>query len=171
MIYNPDRHHRRSIRLRGYDYTQEGAYYITLCTQNRARLFGTVRDGRMVLSEAGKIVEREWLRTLLVRPNVDLDAFVVMPDHLHAILLILRQVSGEHPSEPGVLRSASQSLGAIVRGFKAAVTQQLRVARDDQALVVWQRNYYEHIVRGEADLARIRRYIEANPARWSKPDP
>jgi REP element-mobilizing transposase RayT len=91
-----------------------------------------------------------------------------MPDHLHAVLLIVRRMNGEFAPQRGALRSASQTLGAIVRGFKAAVTQQLRVAHSDPALLVWQRNYYEHIVRGDADLDRIRRYIEANPARWGK---
>ena len=164
--YDPDRHRRRSLRLRGYDYSQAGAYFVTICVQGRALLFGAVRDATMVLSDVGRIAEQEWLRTPLARPNVDLDAFVVMPDHLHAILLIERRADAALAAQPGALRSPSQTVGAIIRGFKAAVTQQIRAARRDPELVVWQRNYHERIIRDEDALNRIRQYIEENPAHW-----
>ena len=155
--------HRHSIRLPGYNYAQDGAYYITLCTSQRARLFGQVVDRQIALSALGCAAEQEWLRTPYVRPNVCLDAFVIMPDHVHAIAVILQ---GADIAATGGFRSPSHTLGAIVRGFKAAVTRQANMMANTSGLSVWQRNYYEHSVRDEADLNRIRRYIAANPSRW-----
>jgi putative transposase len=156
---------RRSIRLQKYDYAQDGAYYITLCTVGRAKLFGQIVDGQLALSALGRAAEQEWLRTPCVRPNVCLDAFVIMPDHIHAIAVILQCADG---TRAGGFRSPSHTLGALVRGFKAAVTRQANVIANTGGLSVWQRNYYEHIVRDEADLERIRRYIAANPSRWKR---
>lgn len=159
-----DRHRRRSMRLPGYDYAEVGAYYVTLCTQERARLFGRVRGGVVEPSEAGRIAERELLRTADTRPNTQIDAYLVMPDHVHVVFVIAwRDISA--PQQAGVFRSPSRTLGAIVRGYKGAVTSQVNSLRGTTA-AVWQRNYYEHIVRSDADLDRIRRYIAANPARW-----
>lgn len=168
MPYDPARHHRRSIRLRGYDYAQAGAYFITLVTQDRRRLFGRVAGGALALSEAGRIAEQEWLRTPLVRPNVDLDAFVVMPDHMHMILAIERRAERAGQPRQGAFRSPSETVGAIVRGFKGAVVRQIRALQAAPDLKVWQRDYYERIIRDEAALQNIRRYIEQNPARWQE---
>ena len=160
MSYNPNRHRRRSIRLQGYDYAQAGAYFITLCTQGRAHLFGRVVNGTVELTDIGCIVAEEWERTPAVRPNVELDAFVVMPDHMHGILLIThRDDEASAPLATSALRSPKRTIGAIVRGFKGAVVR--RAGRP-----IWQRDYYEHIIRNEAALDRIRKYIIANPARW-----
>jgi putative transposase len=159
MIYD-----RRSIRLPGYDYAQIGAYYITLCTHNRAWLFGHVADGSMVLSEAGRIAERALLQTPDVRPNILLDAFVVMPNHVHVIFVITYRDAAA-PQGAATFGSPARTVGAIVRGYKGAVTSQINKLYGSERLI-WQRNYYEHIVRNDADLNRIRRYIEANPARW-----
>ena len=156
-------HQRHSIRLPGYDYAQGGAYYITLCTSQRAQLFGHITDGRIVFSDLGHAAEQEWLQTPRIRPNVCLDAFVVMPDHFHAIVVITERA--EVAASSG-FRSPSHTLGAIVRGFKAAVTRQANALTGTTGRIVWQRNYYEHIVRDAADLDRIRRYIAANPSRW-----
>jgi REP element-mobilizing transposase RayT len=162
VSYNPDRHHRRSIRLRGYDYAQAGAYFITLCAQGRDRLFGRVVGGAVELTEIGRIVAEEWEYTPALRPNVELDAYVVMPDHMHGILVITQRDEGAAaPQAAGELRSPARTVGAIVRGFKGAVVR--RVGRP-----IWQRDFYEHIIRSEAALDRIRRYIEANPARWEE---
>ena len=166
MSYNPDRHHRRSIRLPGYDYAQVGAYYLTLCTHGRGWLFGRVVDGVMGLSEAGRIAEREMLQTPDVRPNVQIDAYVVMPNHVHVILIISYR-DAEAPKAAATFRSPARTVGAIVRGYKGAVTSQVNKLRGTDE-PVWQRDYYEHIVRNDADLKRVRRYIEANPARWSQ---
>ena len=165
MSYDPNHHHRRSIRLPGYDYAQVGAYYLTLCTHGRGWLFGRVVDRTMALSEAGRIAERELLRTPDVRPNVEIDAYVVMPNHVHVILIISCRDAGA-PQAAATFRSPARTVGAIVRGYKGAVTSQVNKLRGADE-PVWQRDYYEHIVRDDADLNRIRRYIEANPARWS----
>jgi putative transposase len=158
-------HQRHSIRLPGYDYAQGGTYYVTICTSQRARLFGHIVDGRMTLSDLGHVAEQEWLQTPHIRPNVCLDAFVVMPDHFHAIVVITDRA--EVTATSG-FRSPSHTLGAIVRGFKAAVTKQANTISVTSGLIVWQRNYYEHIVCDDADLDRIRRYIAANPLRWKR---
>ena len=160
MSYDPNRHHRRSIRLQGYDYAQAGAYFITLCAQGRAHLFGRVMGGAVELSDIGQIVAEEWERTPAVRSNVELDAYVVMPDHMHGILVIThRDDEADAPPATSALRSPKRTIGAIVRGFKAAVVR--RAGRP-----IWQRDYYEHIIRSEAALDRIRKYIIANPDRW-----
>jgi REP element-mobilizing transposase RayT len=162
VSYDPDRHHRRSIRLQGYDYAQAGANFITLCTQNRARLFGHVLCGAVELTDIGRIVAEEWERTPAVRPNVELDAFVIMPDHIHGILVITHRDEGAvQPESIARLRSPAHTIGAIVRGFKGAIVRR-------SGIEIWQRNYHEHIIRNEAALARIRRYIVANPARWEE---
>lgn len=88
MRYDPDKHHRRSIRLHGYDYAQAGAYFVTICTQNRECLFGDIEDGEMRLNDYGRVVEEEWLRTATIRREVELDAFIVMPNHVHGIIVI-----------------------------------------------------------------------------------
>ena len=156
---------RHSIRLPGYDYAQGGTYYVTLCTNQRAHLFGLIVDERMTFSNLGHVVEQEWLHTPHIRPNICLDAFVVMPDHFHAVVMITERA--EVATASG-FRSPSHTLGAIIRGFKAAVTRQANTVTGTTGLILWQRNYYEHIVRDDADLDRIRRYISANPSRWNR---
>ena len=169
MGYNPKIHHRRSIRLPGFDYAQPGEYFITLCSYNRLSFFGIVREGVVDLNWIGKTVEKEWTKTSQIRSNVELDAFVVMPDHFHAILRIcgrggtLRQ--GEWRFAPTMstpFRSPSKTVGSIVRGFKSATTKRVNLERGSPGLPLWQRNYYEHIIRDEADLVRIRDYIRFN---------
>ena len=161
MSYDPDRHHRHSTRLRGYDYAQVGAYFLTLCTEGHAQLFGRVANGAVALTEIGGIVTEEWERTPAVRPNVELDAFIVMPDHLHGIVVIIDRDDQALVTTPTALRSPAQTVGAIVRGFKAAVVRRVGAP-------IWLRNYYEHIIRSDADLDRIRQYIATNPARWEE---
>jgi REP element-mobilizing transposase RayT len=188
MKYDPEKHHRRSIRLKGYDYSQAGFYFVTIVTHNRACLFGEIVDGAMHLNKAGKIARQEWL-LLAKRFNVRLDAFVVMPNHIHAILVILdREIKPTQAGATLVFRqnlSASSaalptitsydaggsplhrpagpapgSLGAIIGQFKSRVTKRL-------GCPVWHRGYYEHIIRDDDSLDRIRMYIEANPINWA----
>ena len=168
----PPHRRRRSIRVAGYDYARPGAYFVTICTHDRAPLFGAVVEGRMRLNEAGRVVVRCWRAIPDHFPAVRLDAFVIMPDHLHGLLWIASPegegcLSGppEAGAEPRPFRSPSRTVGSIVRGFKIGVTTWMRAHRD--VWDVWQRNYYEHIVRDEEDLARIRRYIAENPMRWA----
>jgi putative transposase len=167
MPYDPERHHRRSIRLPAYDYTRPGMYALTICTHARLPLFGRLDRGHVVLSAAGQVASDEWQRTSEVRPSIALDAFVVMPNHIHAIVIIVEratEASAPQHSAHGRPRVAPRSLGAIIQGYKAAVTGQLRAAGWCPG-PVWQRNYYESILRTEEDLAQMRRYIADNPRR------
>jgi putative transposase len=163
MKYNPEIHHRRSIRLRGYDYSQAGAYFVTICTQNRECLFGDMMDGEMLLNDAGNIVHQCWDDIPNHFPHVDLDEFGVMPNHVHGIIMIVDSPSvGAKNFSP--LPGTSKTIGSIVRGFKIGVTKWMR----NNTLIhdVWQRNYWEHIVRDESELNRIREYIRNNPVQW-----
>jgi putative transposase len=174
MNYNPEKHNRQSIRLKQYDYASEGMYFITICSYQKQHLFGEVVDNAMILSDMGKIVRDEWLKTPTLRPNVSLGEYVVMPNHLHLLLCIeLRKETREQQgSRKGVLqyaptiRSPSQTIGAIIRGYKGATTKQINILRETPQTPVWQPNYYEHIVRSEKDCNRIREYIQYNPQNW-----
>jgi len=173
MAFDPAIHHRRSIRLQGHDYAGGGIYYVTLVTEGWRRLFGGVINGRMVLSDAGRIVQDEWVRSARIREEIALDEWVVMPDHFHAVVAIRsrgdRQVARMRREEgdlPVARTLAGRSLGALIAGFKGAVGKRINELRGTPGVGVWHRNYYEHVVRDEADLVRIRRYIRANPANY-----
>jgi REP element-mobilizing transposase RayT len=239
--FNPLIHHRRSIRLKGYDYSQAGLYFITICCQDRRCLFGEIIDGKMILNEYGQIAYDEWVKTPEIRKNVELGEFIIMPNHIHGIIRLFRrgeshspeiineshsplingsqstgeshspqrspeiingiqstdeshspqrspeiingiqstgeshsplrspeiingiQSTGESHSPP---RSPSQTIGAIVRGYKSSVTKQLNAL--NFGCSVWQRNYYEHIIRDEQSYKRISEYIINNPNKWSE---
>ena len=154
---------RRSIRLQGYDYSQAGAYFVTLCTQNRECLFGEIVNGEMRLNEAGRVVADEWINTAEIRDEIELDEWVVMPNHFHGILVITvgrgdRRVAPTGPQP--------RSIGAVMAGFKSAATKRINELRQTPGMKLWQRNYWEHIVRNEPELNRIREYIHNNPAQW-----
>ncbi len=170
--------HRRSIRLHGWDYASHGAYFVTLVTYRRDVLFGDVIDGAVALSVYGRIAAEEWMRTAEVRSNVEIDAFVVMPNHVHGVVWITGpDVAGRpddgarHRLAPsgggGGAGVAAGSLGAIVGGYKSVVARRINGLRGTPGEPVWQRNYYERIVRNERELVAIRRYIEENPANWA----
>ncbi|HEX9728709.1 MAG TPA: transposase [Gemmatimonadales bacterium] len=182
--YRHNDHRRRSIRLSGYDYARPGAYFVTACTQNRTCLFGDVVAGEMRLNDVGQVATQCWLAIPDHFPNVTLDSFVIMPNHVHGIIWIVGAVGAVgaenfpplqpppqpplQPPRPGpsTFRSPSKTVGSIIRGFKIGVTKWVRA--NTHLRDVWQRNYYEHIIRDEAALRRIRRYIEHNPARWTE---
>ena len=180
MPYDPKKHHRRSIRLRGYDYTQPGAYFLTICTHRCGHLFGRVVDGEMVLNVFGEIVREEWFRSAEIRAEIELfpDEFVVMPNHIHGIVWIVETDDGgahghgatghvgAHGRSPRPRGPAPRSLGSFVAGFKSAVTKRINAHRGTPGARVWQRNYYEHIIRTQRALNAIRRYILYNPWRW-----
>jgi putative transposase len=190
MRYDSERHHRRSIRLKGYDYRQVGGYFITLVTQDRACLFGEVVDGEMRMNEYGQIAWEEWFRSAEIRREIRLypDEFVVMPNHIHGIVWIVEPHVGatgpsplpnhSSPNQPPPLPNglflpsshprgpARQSLSSFIGGYKSAVTKQINALRGAPGAPVWQRNYYEHIIRNEDDLEAIRYYILTNPSRW-----
>ena len=167
---------RRSIRLKSYDYTSPGAYFVTVCAYRMQCLFATVEVGAVKLSEVGRIVEEEWLRTAKVRQGVELDTFVVMPNHVHGILLIEGWAStgttewATHRVAP-TRRSAGPVAGsvpAIVGQFKSAAARRINALRGTPWAHVWQRNYYEHVIRSEIELNRVREYIAGNPLLWSE---
>lgn len=176
MNYNPDIHHRpfdtahgrRSIRLKDYDYSQSGAYFVTVCTQNRECLFGEITDGEMVLNEFGKIVADEWIKTGEIRDEIELDAWVVMPNHFHGIVIICRGDRPVAPTPAALPGPRPKSIGSLMSGFKSAVTKRINEIRNTPGISVWQRNYYEHIIRNEKSLENIRNYIIYNPAQWEE---
>ena len=168
----PDRH-RRSIRLQDYDYTQAGAYFVTTCTFQRAHLFGTVIDGTMLLNDTGVLVQHEWAQTAMLRDYVELDAFVVMPNHFHGIIVITEDLQGMRPHAPTTdparrqfAKPIAKSLSSMIAAFKAGLPRALKLRSGSIERPIWHRNFYEHIIRSEAELNRIRDYIEHNPARW-----
>jgi putative transposase len=173
MKHSPDVHRHRSIRLPGYDYTLPGAYFITICTNEKRCLFGEVIEGDMRLNAYGQIVQEEWLKTGTLRPNIELDVFSIMPNHVHGIIVlhdnrrvIARYDSTEHrPSYLGHLPPSS--LPSITRAFKSAVTRRINEIRNILGLAIWQRGYYEHIIRNEVDLNATREYIQNNPGKWA----
>jgi REP element-mobilizing transposase RayT len=162
--------------LKGYDYSQEGAYFITICTQDRVCLFGDIVDGKMRLNDKGQHVEKCWHEILVHFPNVELDEFVIMPNHVHGILVIDDIVgaknfsplqlmpSRSNPVPAQTPRGTSKTIGSIIRGFKIGVTKWFR--QNTPVYTVWQRNYYEHIIRNEETLHCSREYVINNPAQW-----
>jgi len=128
--YNPDKQHRRSIRLQRYDYSQQGIYFVTLCTHNRECLFGEILDGEMRLNEFGKLTQQCWLEISDHFPHVQLDEFAIMPNHIHGIIILNDIVPG--------------SIGSIIRGFKIGVTKGFKILNphNTDIYAVWQRNYY-----------------------------
>jgi putative transposase len=164
--YNPRRHHRRSIRRKGYDYAQAGLYFITICCQDRACLFGEIENGQMLLNDAGKMVETEWLKLPERFPNTALHEYVVMPNHFHAILEIT-------PAPTGTDTPKNKTVGEMVGAFQSIVTvEYIRGVKN----AGWepfngkllQRNYWEHIIRDQAACRRIAEYIRANPEKWEE---
>lgn len=174
MPYNPDIHHRRSMRLQGYDYRQSGAYFVTICVHSRICLFGNVMAGKMQLNLYGAIAEEEWLRTPVLRPYIELDEYIIMPNHFHGILVITdtggaqRAAPLRTPPEKPIPFVAPGSLGAVMRAFKSAATKRINELRETPGNPIWQRGYYEDVVRNEKHLDHIRQYIQANPARWGE---
>ena len=177
MICDPAIHYRRSIRLRGYDYSQTGAYFVSICTQNRQCLFGQIFDGIMRLNDAGGIAQQCWNEIPIHFPHLELDEFVIMPNHVHGIVVITDSAVGaknfsplQPPLQPPPQRTTQQpcgtskTIGSIVRGFKIGVTKWMR--QNTNFHDIWQRNYWEHIVRDESELNRIRQYIHNNPTQW-----
>lgn len=169
-MISPTRKPFRSVRLRGYDYTIGGAYFITICTHNRQNLFGEIEKEVVVLNGNGHIAVEEWLKTAVLRPNVILDEFIVMPNHVHGIVILnsersstARRATTEIFGKPVV-----NSIPTIVRAYKSAVTKQINDLRGTGAFPIWQRNYYEHVIRGEDDLNKVREYVRYNPSKWAE---
>ncbi len=156
MPYNKAIHNRQSIRLSGFDYSQEGSYFITICTQNRKPLFGEILNEKMALNQVGNIIKKEWMKIPSRFHGVNLDAFVVMPNHIHGIILILRPIPG-------------QTIGNIIGAFKSiSANEYIKLLKKNTLAVekLWQRNFYEHVSRDDEDYFRIIEYINNNPENW-----
>jgi putative transposase len=177
MKFNPDIHHRRSIRLKGYDYSQAGAYFVTICTYDRECLFGDIVDGKMRMKQFGHIVAAEWIRTAELRPEIELGEFVVMPNHFHGILIFkekivsnavgaIHELPSSHMPLPILQLRRKMALPKIIGRFKMITAKRINIDRDTPGVPMWQRNYHEHIIRNEADYNRIAEYVIANPQRW-----
>jgi REP element-mobilizing transposase RayT len=172
MAVASSRGRRRSIRLRGHDYTRPGAYFLTIVTRGRACLFGEVTDGEMRLNRLGEIVEEEWFKCAVLRPYVALrdEEAVIMPNHIHAVMWIEPENVGARrrraPTTEGFGAPAVASVPTIVRAFKSATTRRINTQHGTPGAPLWQRNYYEHVIRGDDQLAKTRRYIATNPLQW-----
>jgi REP element-mobilizing transposase RayT len=167
MEYSHKLHGRRSIRLKEYDYSSPGAYFVTICTYNRKCFFGNVRDVRLILSAVGRKAKTFFREIPEHFENITLDEYVVMPNHLHGIIVI--QNVGVQNFEPLQRHNAFQhlvpkSLGSVIRTYKSMLTRWCRI--NGHRYFKWQRNYYEHIIRDEDDLNKIREYIQNNPLEW-----
>ncbi|MEN6336146.1 MAG: transposase [Phycisphaerales bacterium] len=195
MAYDPDIHHRRSIRLADYDYSREGAYFVTVCTEGHLCLLGEIVDGAMRLNELGRIVQTAWDELSRHYPGVEADAFIIMPNHVHAIIVLsvgagpracplsvsplsACPTDGDVNPEKGQPRGVAPtnpsrlSLSDVVHRFKSLTTNRYAegVRHHDWSPFpgrLWQRNYYEHIIRNDVALSRILQYIADNPARWA----
>ena len=186
MTFDPEKHHRRSIRLRNHDYSQPGAYFVTICTYQKQSWFGEIKNGQIYLNQLGKIVADEWLKTCKIRPNFKLDEWVIMPNHFHGIVII-NDYSGDDQSlgardapldlgardapldlgaRDAPLQQKPNSLSSCIAGFKSAVTKRINLLRQNTDTPIWQRNYYESILRDEKYLAVVREYIINNPKNW-----
>jgi putative transposase len=175
MIYDPTIHHRHSIRLQGYDYSLEGAYYVTVCTRNRRCLFGNIIGKEMKLNDAGEMIRSVWLDLPGRFPSISLDEFIIMPNHIHAVFVILptgiqKEESLGHLCGPpnGILPG---TVGRIIQAFKSITTDEYINGVKRQGWVpfkrkLWQRNYWDHIIRDEEDYIRVCEYIHANPPCW-----
>lgn len=183
MTYNPNIHHRRSIRLKEHDYSQVGLYFVTICCDGRKHRFGRVEDGEMLMNEYGTIAHNEWLDLAERFESVDMDVFQIMPNHIHGIMAIvvgapLADAPGTDIADacigapPAPIRAPARgapTVGDIVGAYKSLVANGcLKIYKSNGQMMgkLWQRNYWEHIVRNEQELFRIRQYIENNPMKW-----
>ena len=180
MNFNPDIHRRRSIRLKGHDYSRSGAYFVAVRLQNRGCVFGNILDTEMILNDAGRMVQSVWEELPVHYPGIQIDSFVIMPNHVHGIIVLteptqcrgesrIRPHQGDHKDRPyGTLAG---TIGRIMQGFKSITTRKYIIGIRDNGWPpfhkrLWQRNYYEHVIRDDPEMDRIREYIVANPSQW-----
>ncbi len=179
MKYNPQIHHRRSIRLKGYDYSQAGAYFITICCQDMVCRFGKIENGEMLLNEHGAIAYNEWCGLTNRFPNIALDVFQIMPNHIHGVILVGATLAVAQNDLGATVKVAQNDLGAtvkvaptvgdIVGAYKSLVSNRclnLFKMNNETMGKLWQRNYYEHIIRNEQSYLNISYYIINNPTNW-----
>ncbi|MBD2199806.1 transposase [Calothrix anomala FACHB-343] len=177
MPYDPQKHHRRSIRLKGYNYTQTGAYFITICTKGRQCLFGNVVQGEMQLNTLGYIAFNCWQTIPDHFPHIALDTFIIMPNHVHGILIIIdNSVGGLHcyPFNQNIEYNIGKfgkplpgSISTVIGSYKSVVSKRINIIWQTHSQSIWQRNFYELIGREEKSINNIREYIVNNPRRWA----
>jgi putative transposase len=175
---NTDIFKRRSIRLKGWDYSSSGLYFITVCTQNRGCVLGKIAKGELELNESGYFVAQCWRDIPKHFPHAELDEFIVMPNHVHGIIAIFdsvgaynhtpRQMETNNHLPSLSMRSPCKTIGSMIRGFKIGCSKCFD--KNTDMSIIWQRNYYEHIIRNEAELTNTRQYIRENPATWLEDD-
>ena len=163
---------RKQLRLRHFDYGNPGAYYITICTHERKRFLSRIENECVHLTNFGKIVNEELLKTVEMREYLLVDAFVIMPNHLHAILFFhdraAAPLSADHDTGARSFGGSQRhSLSSVIANFKAAATNRIRKETGKKEAIIWQKGFYEHIIRDEKDPLRIRDYILSNPLNWS----
>ena len=181
--FDPNKHHRHSVRLKRHDYSDASCYFITICTYHRLPIFGKIVNNEMQLNDYGNIAELCWLAIPKHFPHVSLSEFVVMPNHVHGILRVLKDSTASEGQEAKVARDDRSgprksmhkrefgkpvpgSLATIMRSFKSATTKRINILREAPGTPVWQRNYHEHVIRDDASLGKIQDYVENNPRSW-----
>ncbi|MGA9398353.1 MAG: transposase [Anaerolineaceae bacterium] len=172
-------YHRRSIRLPDWDYRQ-GAYSVTIVTKDRENLFGEIAGDMVNLSKVGKIIRNEWLRLEKRFFHIHLDKYIVMPNHVHGIIVFRGRGMAEsienidksverHAPAKGIFgKPVPGNLATIIRSFKSSTTLRVNLMNGTPGMPVWQRNYYEHIIREERDWQAISDYIDSNPEKWAE---
>lgn len=155
-----------SARLPEWDYSSSGWYFITICTKDHVPFLGEVVDGKMNLSHIGKIVAETWPRVVNIHPGISLDAWVVMPNHFHAIVILQEETAGNKGRSQSNRNWRPGSLGVIVNWFKSSCTKRIR--KTGLKKFAWQSRYYDHVIRNDDDLRRIQEYILNNPERWEQ---
>lgn len=158
---------RRSVRFAGYDYAQAGAYFVTICTADKRCVFGRVQNDAVQLHPYGRIAAERWMQIADHYPLVSLDEWIVMPNHVHGILVITSDANTAPPAQFGTTKSGS--LSTVINRYKGAVTRSINAARLDNSLApqtIWQARFYDRIIRSEVELNQIRHYIVENPQRW-----
>ena len=172
MNNNPDYSELGSKRLPRHDYSRPGAYFVTICTVERRCIFGEIVDGQMRVNRNGLIVAKQWAGLPSHYANTSLDEFVIMPNHVHGIIHLTEGSSssvgaGFQPADAAHASKPQHGLPEIIRGFKTYSSLEVNRLRGTPGNPVWQRNYYEHVVRTEDDLDAIRKYIAENPLKWA----
>lgn len=197
MPYNPNIHHRRSIRLKGYDYSQAGLYFITMCCENRICRFGIIENGEMILNEFGEIAYKEWIKLTERFTNFELDVFQIMPNHMHGIIVLNNVGAGFTPAQNDSVAqnddndtqndnpqnemkndddiragaSPAPTISDIVGAYKSLVANgclEIYKLKNETMGKFWQRNYHEHIIRNEQSYQTISNYIIYNPGKWNE---
>ncbi|MBU1130628.1 transposase [Patescibacteria group bacterium] len=163
---------RKLNRMRGYDYSQNGFYFVTICLKNKIEYFGSIKNGQMIINKFGKIVEYCWYDLINHYGNCRLDEFIIMPNHVHGIVEINnnREGAGLKPARTDLesartLINKKYSLSEMIRGFKSFSSRRINEVNFD-SVFRWQRSFYDHIIQNDGSLYRIRKYIKNNPLRW-----